>query len=181
MPGTVTKIEDNSLVIWGSIQERRFLVWILGQWYSLSWKPLILHVSTRHQLTTADIVKSVFFSPTAREIITELLLTHCFCEIILGLFSSINFLPNSFCFSVALKMHLLSDLHFFGGGFFRATPVVYGNSQARLELQLLAYATAIAMLDLSCICTLHHSSQQCQVFNPLCEARHWTCILMDTS
>ena len=49
------------------------------------------------------------------------------------------------------------------------------------DLQLLAQATATAMTDLSCICDLHHSSQQCQILNPLSEARDWTCILMDTS
>ena len=35
------------------------------------------------------------------------------------------------------------------------------------ELQLLAYSTATAMTDLSCICNLHHSSQQDQLLNPL--------------
>ena len=46
---------------------------------------------------------------------------------------------------------------------FRATPTAYGSSQAgvELELQLLAYTTATAMLDLSRICYLHHSSRQC--------------------
>ena len=37
------------------------------------------------------------------------------------------------------------------------------------------------MLDLRCICDLHHSSQQCQILNPLSEARDWNCILMDAS
>ena len=49
------------------------------------------------------------------------------------------------------------------------------------ELQLLAYATATAMWDLSTICNLHHSSWQCQILNPLSEARDQTCILMDAS
>ena len=39
---------------------------------------------------------------------------------------------------------------------------------AELELQL--PATATATQDLSCICNLHHSSQQCQIPNPLSEA-----------
>ena len=47
-----------------------------------------------------------------------------------------------------------------------------------LELWL-AYATA--MLDLSCMCDLHHSSQQHQIFNPLSKARGQTCVLMDAS
>ena len=31
------------------------------------------------------------------------------------------------------------------------------------------------------VCDLHHSSGQCQIPNPLSEARDWTCTLMDTS
>ena len=49
----------------------------------------------------------------------------------------------------------------------------------KTELQLPAYATA--MQDLSCICSLHHSSWQHQILNPLIEARDQTCILMDAS
>ena len=50
-----------------------------------------------------------------------------------------------------------------------------------LELQLLVYttATAIAMWDPSRVCDLHHNSRQCQVLNPLSEARDGTCVLMD--
>ena len=39
------------------------------------------------------------------------------------------------------------------------------------ELQLLAYATASAPWDPSHIFDLHHSSWQCQILNPLSEAR----------
>lgn len=49
------------------------------------------------------------------------------------------------------------------------------------ELQLPAYATATAMLDLSCVCDLHHSLWQCWILNSLSEARDPTCILVDTS
>ena len=42
---------------------------------------------------------------------------------------------------------------------------------AELELQLLAYATATAMWDPSCVFDLHHSSQQCRILNPLNKAR----------
>ena len=45
------------------------------------------------------------------------------------------------------------------------------------ELQLLAYATATATLDPSHICEPYHSLQQ--HWNPLCEARDQTLILMD--
>ena len=47
------------------------------------------------------------------------------------------------------------------------------------ELQPPAYATAAT--DLSRICDLHHSSQQCQILNTLSKARDRTCVLMDTS
>ena len=41
----------------------------------------------------------------------------------------------------------------------------------KLELQLLASTTATAMPDPSSVCTLHHSSQQRRILNPLSEAR----------
>ena len=49
------------------------------------------------------------------------------------------------------------------------------------ELQLPAYATATAVQDPSCICYLHHSSQQCWLLNPLRKARDQIPVLMDTS
>ena len=52
--------------------------------------------------------------------------------------------------------------------FFRATPMVYGSFQARSPIRAAASG-------------LHHSSQQCQVLNPLSRARNGTHILMDTS
>ena len=51
---------------------------------------------------------------------------------------------------------------------------------SKLELQLLTYTTA-TMPHQSCICDLHRSSWQCQILNPLSEARDQTCILTDTS
>ena len=48
------------------------------------------------------------------------------------------------------------------------------------DLQLPAYATAIAMPDPSHACDLHHSSRQHRIPNPLSEARDQTCILIDT-
>ena len=47
------------------------------------------------------------------------------------------------------------------------------------ELQMLAYTTATQ--DPSCICNLHHSSQECWIFNPLSEARDQTHNPMVTS
>ena len=52
--------------------------------------------------------------------------------------------------------------------------------RAKSELQLQAYTRATAMPDLSRVCDLHHSSQQCQILIPLSEARAQTCVLMGT-
>ena len=52
---------------------------------------------------------------------------------------------------------------------------------AESKLQLPACTPATATLDPSCICDLHHSSQQCWILKPLSEARDQTCNLMDPS
>ena len=49
------------------------------------------------------------------------------------------------------------------------------------ELQLPTYTTAAATQDPSQVFFLHHSSQQCQILNPLSKTRDRTCILTDTS
>ena len=49
------------------------------------------------------------------------------------------------------------------------------------DVQLLAYTRATATPDPSHVFSLHHSSRQCQILNPMSEAKDWTCILMDTS
>ena len=51
----------------------------------------------------------------------------------------------------------------------------------KLELQLPVYATAIVIPDLSWVCDLCYSSQQCQILNPPSKIRDQTRILMDTS
>ena len=51
----------------------------------------------------------------------------------------------------------------------------------KLELQVPAYTTATALQDLSCICDLHRSSQQCRILNSLSKVRDQTQVLMDTS
>ena len=50
--------------------------------------------------------------------------------------------------------------------------------EVELELQLLAYAIATATRRLSGIYDLHHSSEQCQILNPLSEFRDQTWVLM---
>ena len=53
--------------------------------------------------------------------------------------------------------------------------------RVKTELQVLAYTTAAATWDLSCICDLHCNPWQHWILNPLREARDRTCILMDAS
>ena len=66
---------------------------------------------------------------------------------------------------------------------FRAAPAAYEVPRLGVgsKFQLLAYTTATATGDPSCICDLHHSSWQCQILNPLNRSRDRTRILMDTS
>ena len=61
--------------------------------------------------------------------------------------------------------------------------MAHGGSKARvsLELQQPAYTTATATPDASCVCNLHHSSQQRRILNPLNKARDPTHIFTDTS
>ena len=70
---------------------------------------------------------------------------------------------------------------FFSFFLFRAIPEAYEVPRlgVKSELQLPVYTTATP--NLSCIRDLHHSSQQCQILNPLSEARDGNHILMDTS
>ena len=49
------------------------------------------------------------------------------------------------------------------------------------EMQLPAYTTATAMPDPRCICDLCCRLWQCQILNPLSEARDQNDMLMDTS
>ena len=53
--------------------------------------------------------------------------------------------------------------------------------ELELQLQLPSYITVTAMPDLSIVFDLHHTSEQCQILNPLSKTRDQTCILMDTS
>ena len=77
--------------------------------------------------------------------------------------------------------HFVFYFYFFV--FFRAIPVAYGISRlgVKIELQLHAYTTATAMLDLSHVCDLLHSSQQHGILISLSEARDQTCTLMASS
>ena len=48
------------------------------------------------------------------------------------------------------------------------------------EPQQWAYTTGMAMSDPHSICDLRHSLRQCQILNPLSEARNRTCVLVET-
>ena len=50
-----------------------------------------------------------------------------------------------------------------------------------LELHLLAYTTATAMWNPTCICDLHHSSRPCWILNLLSESRDQTLVFVDAS
>ena len=65
--------------------------------------------------------------------------------------------------------------------FFRAVPVAHGSPQARAELELQPPAYTTATPPPSCICSLHHSSRQRWIPDPLSEARGQIHILMDPS
>ena len=60
-------------------------------------------------------------------------------------------------------------------------PMEVPRLRVKLELQLPAYTTATATRDPSCVCEVHHSSQQCWILNPQSKTRDRTRILKDTS
>ena len=66
---------------------------------------------------------------------------------------------------------LIPDCLFFSFLGLHAWHMELPRLEAELELQLLAYATAMATPDLSLVCDLHHSSQQGWILNPLSKAR----------
>ena len=84
-----------------------------------------------------------------------------------------------------LKINIWYQLYMGSFFFLRAIHAVYRSSQARGQIrataashtpqpQLPAYTTATARPDLNCVCKLHCSSQQHQIFNPLSVARDQT-------
>ena len=75
---------------------------------------------------------------------------------------------------------ILNFLAFF---FFSATPMAYGGSQASCQIgpQLPVHTTAPARQDPRHVCDLPHSSWQCQMLDPLSEARAQTLVLPDPS
>ena len=122
---------------------------------------------------------------------------NCFGFVILGLFSSLPLLfssPVIGWLSLVLHVFAFSSLYvvllnFFGVWFtfdfffFWQTHLCHmevPKLMMELELQLQVCSTATATLDLSHICNLCFSLQQCQILNPLNEARDWTHMLTET-
>ena len=89
---------------------------------------------------------------------------------ILNLLNSIQPYPRCLFFCFVLFVLL-----------FRAIPAACGSSQARVESELQLPATATAVWDPSHFCNLYHNSWQCQILNPVSNARDQTHILMDTT
>ena len=89
------------------------------------------------------------------------------------------------CFSVLFFGFCFCSLFFVFVFFVFLGPHAWHMDVPRLgvqsELQLLDYTTATATRDLSRVCNSHHSSEQCQIFNTLREARDQTYVLMGTS
>ena len=69
----------------------------------------------------------------------------------------------------SLFQYFLSFFFFF----LRAAPEAYGGSQARDQIGALAarLRQSHSNVDPSCVCDPYHSSWQCQILNPLNEAR----------
>ena len=96
-----------------------------------------------------------------------------------GRLHNITYIELTFLSCIYFFSFFLSFFFFFLGLHQRHVEVLRLGVQS--EPQLLAYATATAMPDLSHVCDLHHSSWQCWISYPLSEARDQTCILMDAS
>ena len=79
------------------------------------------------------------------------------------------------------EVHLSPECFIVFSFLFMAIPVACGfpGLGVKLELRLPAYTIATATLGRSPICDLHCSLQQCQILNPLSEARDQIRILMD--
>ena len=61
--------------------------------------------------------------------------------------------------------------------------MAYGTSQSRGLIGAIAASLhhSHSSMGPSRVCDLHRSSQQCQILNPMSEARYWTLILIDTN
>ena len=112
-------------------------------------------------------------------------------KIFFNFYNVFCFLYNNKNIFIELRSHIkISTEHtgsflpfFFFFVFSRATLEAYGGSQARGPIAAVAACLhpATATSDPSRVCDLHHSSQQCQILNPLNRARDGTHVLMGAS
>ena len=74
-----------------------------------------------------------------------------------------------FCVSTGKRVFLVFWVFFFFFLFFvlHSWHMEVPRLGVESELQMLAYTTATATPDPSCVCHLHHSSWQCQILNQL--------------
>ena len=95
-----------------------------------------------------------------------------------------DLLPVFSKFSVRIALHISFSLFFFFP-FLRQHlwHMEFPRLVVKLQLQLLARTTGTttATPDPSCVCNLYHNSWQCQIINPLSEAKDQTQVLMDVS
>ena len=105
-------------------------------------------------------------------------LAMCSSVVILKLF-------NLYEIRISAQIFFSRSFFFFKFLVFRAALISWHLEVRRLgvesELQLQAYTIATAMQDLSQVCDLHRSSQQCWLLNSLSKARDQTSTLMYTS
>jgi len=84
-----------------------------------------------------------------------------------------------------VTINTLSDFFFFFFFFvflgLYSWPMEVPRLGVKSDLQPLAFATATAAWHPSCVCNLHHSSQQRLTLKSLSKARDQTCIFMDAS
>ena len=99
-------------------------------------------------------------------------------NLLLFSFSFLN-APPCICIFSLIDVLLLFFLPF---GLFRVAPMVYGGSQARgwIRAGAASLHTDTTTPDPSHVYDLYHSSWQCQILNPLNEARDQTSVLKDT-
>ena len=85
--------------------------------------------------------------------------------------------------SVEMKVNLLKNIYIYFFFFLGLDlqHMEFPRLGVKSELQLQVYTKATAIPDLSLTCDLCHGLQQCQILNPLSEARDQTLTLVDTS
>ena len=87
------------------------------------------------------------------------------------------------CFLVEKTCSCQREVFFFFFCIFRTAPAAYGGSQPRGPIGAAPAGLhhSLSNADLSCVFDLHQSLWQCQILNPLSEARDRTLVLMHTS